>query len=72
MCLAVPGRILKIEGTTAEVEFGGARMSVSLLGLPEAAAGDYVLVHAGFAIQRLDEQEAKRTLSLLAEAFSEP
>lgn len=74
MCLAVPGRISEIEGTTAQVDFGGVTREASLVLVPAAAAGDYVLVHAGFAIEVLNEEEAKETLSLfreLAESLDE-
>lgn len=70
MCLAIPGKILEIEDTTAKVDFAGTTMPVSLLALKGAQVGDYVLVHAGFAIERLDENEALKTLELLAEAFA--
>jgi hydrogenase expression/formation protein HypC len=66
MCLAVPGRILAIaeaDGTLmAEVDFGGVRKDVCLQYIPDAAVGEYVVVHVGFAIQRLDEESAKQTL----------
>lgn len=64
MCLGVPGRVVSIEGDLAEVDFGGIRRKVSLLICPDVSEGDYVLVHVGFAIQRLDEEEALETLSL--------
>lgn len=67
MCLAVPLRIVRIEGAMAEVELGGVIRQVSLVLTPEAQVGDYVLVHTGFAISRLDEQEAQETLALFAE-----
>ncbi len=67
MCLAVPLRIVRIEGAMAEVELGGVLRQVSLVLTPEAQVGDYVLVHTGFAISRLDEQEAQETLALFAE-----
>jgi hydrogenase expression/formation protein HypC len=67
MCLAVPGRILSIaevDGTLmAEVDFGGVRKSVCLQYIPDAALGEYVVVHVGFAIQRLDEKSAQDTLA---------
>jgi hydrogenase expression/formation protein HypC len=67
MCLAVPGRIERIEErddtVMAEVDFGGVTKSVCLEYMPEAAIGDYVMVHVGFAIQRLDEKSAMETLS---------
>jgi len=67
MCLAVPLRIVRIEGAMAEVELGGVLRQVSLVLTPEVQVGDYVLVHAGFAISRLDEREAQETLALFAE-----
>ena len=67
MCLAVPGRVMSVHeenGTTmAEVDFGGVRKSVCLAYLPETVVGEYVIVHVGFAIQRLDEQAATETLA---------
>ena len=66
MCLAVPGRVLSIaevDGTLmAEVDFGGVRKDVCLEYIPDATVGEYVIVHVGFAIQRLDEASAIRTL----------
>lgn len=67
MCLAVPGKILSISGEdattrTAVVSFGGAEKEASLAFVPEAAVGDYVLVHAGFAISIVDADEAAQTL----------
>ena len=67
MCLAIPGRIVAITGTTAKVDFGGVTRDAELTLVPDAAAGDYVLVHAGFAIQVLSEEEAQETLRLFAE-----
>jgi hydrogenase expression/formation protein HypC len=67
MCLAVPGRVLSIaekDGTLmAEADFGGVRKDVCLQYLPDVAVGEYVMVHVGFAIQRLDEQSAQETLA---------
>lgn len=67
MCLAIPGKILEIEGATARVDFGGVTREADLSVMPDAAVGDYVLVHAGFAIQKLDESEARETLRLFDE-----
>ena len=71
MCLAIPGRILEAsdEGASriAKVQFGGVTRQVHLDFVPEANIGDYVLVHVGFAISRIDEAEAERTLRLLCE-----
>lgn len=67
MCLAVPGRVLSVheqDGTTmAQVDFGGLRKEVCLAYIPDAAVGEYVIVHVGFAIQRLDEASALETLA---------
>ncbi len=69
MCLAVPGKILdesEVNGCRfARVQFGGIVRQVSLDFLPEAAPGDYVMVHVGFAISRVDAEEAERTYELL-------
>jgi hydrogenase expression/formation protein HypC len=67
MCLALPGKIESIDGEdslerTAKVNFGGVKKEVYLAYVPEAEVGDYVIVHAGFAINRLDEEEARQTL----------
>jgi len=67
MCLAVPVRVQRIEGQMATVELGGVLRQVSLVLTPEAQEGDYVLVHTGFAISVLDEQEAQETLKLFEE-----
>lgn len=67
MCLAVPLRVAALEGTLAEVEVGGVRRQVSVLLTPEVKVGDWVLVHTGFAISVLNEQEAQETLKLFAE-----
>ncbi len=67
MCLGIPGKVISIEGDLAEVDFSGIRRKVSLLICPDVREGDYVLVHVGFAIQRLDEEEALETLTLFEE-----
>lgn len=71
MCLAVPLKIEKIEGTQATVALGGNKMSVSLMVVPRAKLGDWVLVHAGMAITILDEAEARETYAILAEAYGD-
>jgi hydrogenase expression/formation protein HypC len=68
MCLAIPARIESIHGQKATVELSGNRFETILTLVPEAKEGDWVLVHAGFAITVLDPQEAKETYELLAEA----
>ena len=67
MCLAVPAQIIEREDMLATVDVGGVQRQVSMLLLPEAQIGDYVLIHAGFAMQQIDEEEAKLTWSLLQE-----
>lgn len=68
MCLAVPSRIVEIDNLLATVDVYGARKEISLLLLPEEAhLGDYVLVHAGFAIQKVDEEAAQDALRLIRE-----
>jgi hydrogenase expression/formation protein HypC len=67
VCLAIPLRVQKIDGVMAQVELGGILRQVSLMLTPEAREGDYVLVHTGFAIGVLDEEEAQKTLALFAE-----
>jgi len=65
MCLAVPALITNIEGTMAEVELGGVETRISILFTPEAKVGDYVVLHAGYAINTLNTEEAQETLKLL-------
>ncbi len=70
MCLAIPGKITHIEGDDpllrlARVSFGGAQRQVNLAYVPEARVGDFVLVHVGFAISRVDEEEAKQVFRFL-------
>ncbi|MDD5633950.1 MAG: HypC/HybG/HupF family hydrogenase formation chaperone [Candidatus Omnitrophica bacterium] len=62
MCWSVPGKIINIKGKTAEVEVSGIVKNISLDLLKEASRGDYVLVHAGYAIQKVDEADAKFTI----------
>ena len=71
MCLAIPGQILAAEENDGlrlgRVQFGGVVRSVRLDFVPEAGVGDYVMVHVGFAISRVDDSEARRTYQLLQE-----
>ena len=67
MCLAIPALIKLIEDKEAEAEIGGITRRISLWLTPEAKVGDYVLVHTGYAINILDEEEAEETLRLLLE-----
>ena len=70
MCLAIPSRITKIENNMATIDVDGVQREASLLLLEDARVGDYVIVHAGFAIQKLDESAAQETLDLLREAIA--
>jgi hydrogenase expression/formation protein HypC len=70
MCLAVPVRVVSIEGNEAEVEIGGVRRRVSIMLTPEANVGDYVLLHTGYAINVINEAEAQETLKILEEMAS--
>ena len=70
MCLAIPSRITKIENNMATIDVDGVQREASLLLLDDARVGDYVIVHAGFAIQKLDESAAQETLDLLREAIA--
>jgi hydrogenase expression/formation protein HypC len=65
MCLAVPMQVVERREFDGAAEVGGVRREVSLMMCPEALLGDYVLVHAGYAITRIDEEEAQRTLELI-------
>lgn len=67
MCLAIPARIVELEGDRAVVDAMGNRWKAKTTLLPEAKLGDLVLVHAGFAISLVDEEEAKQTWQLFAE-----
>jgi len=67
VCLAIPARLFEVEGERGLVELAGVVREVSLMLLPEARVGDYLLIHAGYALQRLDEADAQETLRLLAE-----
>jgi hydrogenase expression/formation protein HypC len=71
MCLAIPGKVLAKEDRDGvligRVDFGGIAREVQLDFVPEAAVGDYVIVHVGFALSRLDAEEAEKTLAMLRE-----
>ena len=67
MCLAIPALIKLIEDKEAEVEIGGITRRISLWLTPEARVGDYVLIHTGYAINVLDQEQAEETLTLLRE-----
>jgi len=65
MCLAVPMKIIKINGVTGIAELGNLQREIGLLLVENTNVGDYVIVHAGYAIQKLDEKEAAKTIALL-------
>ena len=70
MCLAIPAKVIEKKGSTANVDFGDGVTREVNISLVEADKGEYVIVHAGFAIQKMDENEAKRTLELWNEMLS--
>ena len=67
MCLAIPAKVKSIEGVEAEVEVGGVSRKASIMLTPEAKVGDYVLLHTGYAINVIDEEEAQETLKIFQE-----
>jgi hydrogenase expression/formation protein HypC len=67
MCLGVPAKVLKVTGEAATVDVGGAHREISLMLVDGVTVGDWVILHAGFAIQKLDPEEAEKTLALLRE-----
>lgn len=69
MCLGIPGRIIEIKGVTATVDVAGTRKDANLRLLDGAKVGDYVIIHAGFAIEKIDEDKAKETLALIEEVI---
>lgn len=70
MCLAIPAKIVKIEDAMGTIDVDGTRREVSLLLLEDARVGDYVIVHAGFAIHKIDEVQAMESLKVLRELAS--
>lgn len=71
MCLGIPAKIIKIENNMGTIDMEGTRREVSLLLQEDAKVGDYVIVHAGFAIQKIDEEQALETLSFLRQIAAE-
>jgi hydrogenase expression/formation protein HypC len=70
MCLAIPSKIVKIENNVATIDVDGVQREASLLLLENPKVGDYVIVHAGFAINKINEEDALESLKLLREAAS--
>ena len=71
MCLGIPVKIKSIKGNAAVVSAGGAQRTIGIELTPNVKVGDYVLLHAGFAIEVINESDAKETLKLLKEMFKE-
>jgi hydrogenase expression/formation protein HypC len=71
MCLGIPGKVVGIEKNVAKVDVGGVLRDISLDLCPDVSVGEYVLIHTGFAIQKVDEEEAKETLDLLRQMAEE-
>ena len=71
MCLSIPAKLIEKDGVQGKADLEGSLIPVNLMMLPEAAIGDYVIVHAGVAIQRYEEQDAMETLALVREALGE-
>ncbi len=67
MCLSIPGKVIEISGTMAKVSVGGALVNTGLHLLDDVQVGDYVLVHTGFALQKISEEEALETIKLIKE-----
>jgi len=67
MCLAIPAKVKSIDGVEAEVEVGGVSRKASIMLTPEAKVGDYVLLHTGYSINVIDEEEAQETLKIFQE-----
>lgn len=70
MCLAIPARVVNVEGNTATVDFGGITRLVSVALLEKVEKGDYVIVHTGYAIQKMDRKEAEESLELWREILA--
>ncbi len=67
MCLSIPGKVIEIEGNMAKASVGGTIVSAGLHFLDDVQIGDYILIHTGFALQKISEQEALETLKLIKE-----
>ena len=71
MCLAIPARVMTVKGEKAQVDFGEGVLREVNVSLVDPSVGDYVLVHAGYAIQKMDEKDALETLALWKEILTE-
>jgi hydrogenase expression/formation protein HypC len=72
MCLSIPAKILSIEGNTARASVGGAIVNASLYLVDDAVVGDYILIHTGFALQKISEEEALETIRIIRDLEIEP
>jgi hydrogenase expression/formation protein HypC len=72
MCLAVPAKVIAIDGAVAHADMMGNMITADVSLLEKVGIGDYIMVHAGFAIQKYDEDEAKATLELLSDLLGKP
>jgi hydrogenase expression/formation protein HypC len=70
MCLGVPMQVISIDGETAVCEIDGVRREASLMMVDKVSVGDFVLIHAGFAIEKLDEEDAQQTLELFRQLLA--
>ena len=70
MCYAIPAKILSIKGDIAIVDYGGVKKKVNISLMESIKIGDYILIHAGFAIERLDKQSAEESLQIIREMLS--
>jgi hydrogenase expression/formation protein HypC len=71
MCLAIPVKVINIKANLAEVDMAGVKRDADVRFLEDVKPGDYVLVHAGFAIEKIDKKQAKETLKLLKDVYYE-
>jgi len=69
MCLAVPAKLIQCQGRSAIADLHGNRIPISTLLIPDCRVGDWVLLHAGFAIQKLDEEEARKTWAVINDLY---
>jgi hydrogenase expression/formation protein HypC len=70
MCVGVPMQVISIDGDQAMTEVDGVKREASLMLLDDVAVGDFVIIHAGFAISKLDEEEAREALAMMREVFT--
>lgn len=71
MCLAIPGKVIEIRGSIAIVDYGGVIKEARIDFVPKVKEGDYVIVHTGFAIEKMDEEAAKRSIEAWNEVLGE-